>query len=506
VLIGIAYQDEKTIVPLAVDETTGALLTTSSGSGGGDVTITGPLGQMPMADSVSVAIASDQSALSIFGGGETSGVPIKDTTQYGDGVSTGILAVGNRLWNGTNYDRAKSVATGIQAVGLTDGTGNALSSTTGALNVNISSGNISGFSTSANQTNGTQQTKLTDGTNTANVVAGDTGFNGVATASATKTYTFTTSATGAQMLLANTPTEGFTWIRVVLTSAGTGLAWSGQWSSTTGGSYVTVNGWQQSNVQNSVTSGLTTSVGVISEEPVHNNFFQLNITAMTGGATTGFVILSAIAPPNTYSTVTAGQNGTWTVGSNTPTGSAVPANGFYIGGINSGNLVGAGISTALTDTQANGANALYTADFNQVYNGTTWSRQVTATVASGTTGTGLLGAGILGFDGTNFQRAKTLTDGTLNVVQSASTGTLTSVNSSATNVTVLASNTVRKGATFFNNSTQTLYLAFGATASTTAFTVPLASNAFFEMPSGYTGVVSGIWASANGNVQVTEIT
>jgi hypothetical protein len=31
---------------------------------------------------------------------------LKDDTSFGDGVTTGILSVTNRLWNGTNYDRA----------------------------------------------------------------------------------------------------------------------------------------------------------------------------------------------------------------------------------------------------------------------------------------------------------------------------------------------------------------------------------------------------------------
>lgn len=31
---------------------------------------------------------------------------LKDDTQFGDGVTTGILSATNRLWNGTNYDRA----------------------------------------------------------------------------------------------------------------------------------------------------------------------------------------------------------------------------------------------------------------------------------------------------------------------------------------------------------------------------------------------------------------
>lgn len=93
-----------------------------------------------------------------------------------------------------------------------------------------------------------------------------------------------------------------------------------------------------------------------------------------------------------------------------------------------------------------------------------------------------------------------------------STGTMSSVASSATSVTVLASNASRKGASVYNDSTAILYLAVSATtASATAYTVQLPANAFFELPpcrdgSVFTGQLTGIWASANGNARITEWT
>lgn len=90
----------------------------------------------------------------------------------------------------------------------------------------------------------------------------------------------------------------------------------------------------------------------------------------------------------------------------------------------------------------------------------------------------------------------------------AATATLTSVASSATTVVLLASNTGRKGAYFYNDSTAILYLAFAATSSTTAYTLQIPSNGFYEMPPTpvYTGTISGIWSTANGNVRITELT
>lgn len=87
----------------------------------------------------------------------------------------------------------------------------------------------------------------------------------------------------------------------------------------------------------------------------------------------------------------------------------------------------------------------------------------------------------------------------------AATATLTNVASSASNVTILASNAARKGATIYNDSNRKLYLKFGATASLTSFTVVVDVNAYYEVPFGYTGIMDGLWASANGSARVTEL-
>ena len=92
------------------------------------------------------------------------------------------------------------------------------------------------------------------------------------------------------------------------------------------------------------------------------------------------------------------------------------------------------------------------------------------------------------------------------ITMKALTGTASNVNASATNVTILAANTARLGATVYNDSTVTLYLKLGATASTTSFTVKLIGDAYYEVPFGYYGIIEGIWASATGVARVTELT
>ena len=92
------------------------------------------------------------------------------------------------------------------------------------------------------------------------------------------------------------------------------------------------------------------------------------------------------------------------------------------------------------------------------------------------------------------------------VVEKAPTSLTTSVGSSATTVTLLASNSDRVGATIYNDSTVALYVKLGAAASTTSFTIKMAADSYYEVPFGYTGVIDGIWVSATGNARIVEIT
>jgi hypothetical protein len=89
----------------------------------------------------------------------------------------------------------------------------------------------------------------------------------------------------------------------------------------------------------------------------------------------------------------------------------------------------------------------------------------------------------------------------------SSVGAPTNVASSGSSVTLLAANAVRLGATVYNDSTQVLYvLLANTTASASVYTVQMASQSYFEVPFNYTGIIVGIWASANGNARITEFT
>lgn len=88
----------------------------------------------------------------------------------------------------------------------------------------------------------------------------------------------------------------------------------------------------------------------------------------------------------------------------------------------------------------------------------------------------------------------------------AASAAITQVASSATTTLLLASNANRRGVKLYNDSNQAAYVAFAATASTSAFTIKMAPRSFYEMEFPiYTGDISALWDSANGNMMVTAL-
>ena len=79
------------------------------------------------------------------------------------------------------------------------------------------------------------------------------------------------------------------------------------------------------------------------------------------------------------------------------------------------------------------------------------------------------------------------------------------VASSATVVDILAANPDRQRAMIFNASTQVLSIKYGADAAADDKTWDIAAGGQFEVQ-GYTGLITGLWASANGSAYVTEVT
>lgn len=88
------------------------------------------------------------------------------------------------------------------------------------------------------------------------------------------------------------------------------------------------------------------------------------------------------------------------------------------------------------------------------------------------------------------------------ILQRPATGTSTAVNVLATQSTVLAANALRKGAALY--TVTGIYISLGATCSATVFTTRLSANSYYEVPFGYTGIITSFGAAAT--VQVTELT
>jgi hypothetical protein len=89
--------------------------------------------------------------------------------------------------------------------------------------------------------------------------------------------------------------------------------------------------------------------------------------------------------------------------------------------------------------------------------------------------------------------------------QTAVSSNYTNVLSAVTSTQILASNSRRVDACFFNDSTADLYLMLSSVAATSLqFSYLIPPQGFFTLPTNYLGVINGAWASASGGVRVTE--
>lgn len=89
----------------------------------------------------------------------------------------------------------------------------------------------------------------------------------------------------------------------------------------------------------------------------------------------------------------------------------------------------------------------------------------------------------------------------------ASKATVTSVNSSASSVALIAANPDRNGLIVGNASTAILYVKMGggtATATTSGHSIQIPSLGHHDF-GRFKGALSGIWATANGSAQITEL-
>lgn len=85
--------------------------------------------------------------------------------------------------------------------------------------------------------------------------------------------------------------------------------------------------------------------------------------------------------------------------------------------------------------------------------------------------------------------------------------TVRAVTSSLTSEILLAANSPRLGASFFNNGTELFYLKEGNGASSSSFTTIVWPKALYELPyPPYQGPITAVWLTGSGDVMVSERT
>lgn len=85
--------------------------------------------------------------------------------------------------------------------------------------------------------------------------------------------------------------------------------------------------------------------------------------------------------------------------------------------------------------------------------------------------------------------------------------TVTSLNGSIINQTVLIANPDRKGVILYRKGTGIAYIKLGATASEASHTLEMTNNTIYELPFPcYTGRIDVVFTTNNGTLKITELT
>lgn len=275
--------------------------------------ITGVVGQNTMANSLPVAIASNQSVVPVSGTVSVTGVATSANQ------STMITSLGNIDTDlGTQADTSATTDTGTfslislfkrlltkfttTANGLKVDGSAVTQPVSGSVTANI--GTSGSLALDATLTGGTQTSRITDGTNTTSVLKSDNtaaGQNAVMIAPTAYNTTFTTTAAGN---FATTDMTNYASVSVHLTSAGTSSVVTPQWSNDNtnwvGGSFTQING------STSAAATTTSSGAMVLYSAKHGRYFRLAVTGITAGTTAGSLHFSTT--PTAYQTV-GGSNG-----------------------------------------------------------------------------------------------------------------------------------------------------------------------------------------------------
>lgn len=210
VTFGVSSVDGVTALPIEIDPATGELLTTSSGGGGGGGTSSTFGATFPTTGTaIGASNGTDMEPLMVDGSGNL-------LTKINVALPAGTNVIGHVITDsGSTIAVTQATAANLNATVV--GTGTFVAQVTGTVTANAgtnlntsllaleSGGNLATIV--SDLTNGTQQTKITDGTNTANVAANNS---------------TTTGNAGNPQLIAGT---GFTTATLTLNSGAPSTAW-----------------------------------------------------------------------------------------------------------------------------------------------------------------------------------------------------------------------------------------------------------------------------------------
>lgn len=235
------------------------------------------------------------------------------------------------------------------------------------------------------------KTKVTDGTNIVNVLKSDGTAAGQNAGLSAGTFLSQALSVTSVSALTGVDVGNYSWVSVHIATQYTGTAPTITWQ----GSNDNTNWVGMSLIQplSTLASGSlnTTASGVVFAGPLNFRYFRLNFTgAYSSGTAAGTIIYSSNPRQVININGQVSLNGTTSVNTASATGSAVPANAFYIGITSStATLVGlSSIAALATDGQAGNTTAATAA---LAYNGTTYDRtRINTTgvvIAAGTTST-----------------------------------------------------------------------------------------------------------------------
>lgn len=220
-------------------------------------------------------------------------------------------------------------------------------------------------------TSANQQTKLTDGTNVVSVLKSDgtaAGQNAQIIAPTYLPIPINTTVTNAPVGV--TDVGNYKSVSFDLTSISSGsITFQGSNDNSTWRTVALAN----VNYTGATTTTTTSSSGIYAGI-LNYRYFRINVSG-TSVTITGTLVFFTM--PTSQNITAVSQSGTWTVGANSATGSATPANAFLIGISSSGSLL-QGLASANTTGDGN-SGASTAATLGMVYNGATYDKPRTPT-------------------------------------------------------------------------------------------------------------------------------